>query len=103
MRRSLLVPVAFALVVTACGDGGAVSEEDPAITGAPETTLGVANTDADATDTTDDAPVQGSSTEATEPSGPVAPDFTLPIGTGSEEFVLSAETRPVYLVFWAEW
>lgn len=33
---------------------------------------------------------------------PIAPDFTLALGDGGT-FVLSEETRPVYLVFWAEW
>ena len=32
----------------------------------------------------------------------VAPDFTLELGSG-ETFTLSAEPRPVYLLFWAEW
>lgn len=31
-----------------------------------------------------------------------APDFTLQLGDGGQ-FVLSEETRPVFLVFWAEW
>jgi len=34
--------------------------------------------------------------------GPPAPDFTLALGDGGE-FTLSAEQKPVYLVFWAEW
>ncbi len=31
-----------------------------------------------------------------------APDFTLELGDGGT-FTLSEETRPVFLVFWAEW
>jgi cytochrome oxidase Cu insertion factor (SCO1/SenC/PrrC family) len=31
-----------------------------------------------------------------------APDFTLTLSDGTD-FTLSSETRPVYLVFWAEW
>jgi hypothetical protein len=33
---------------------------------------------------------------------PTAPDFTLELGAGGT-FTLSQETRPVFLVFWAEW
>ncbi|MDE0233448.1 MAG: hypothetical protein OXM62_00390, partial [bacterium] len=31
-----------------------------------------------------------------------APDFTLELGSGGT-FTLSAEPRPVFMVFWAEW
>lgn len=31
-----------------------------------------------------------------------APDFSLMLGDGST-FTLSEETRPVFIVFWAEW
>lgn len=34
--------------------------------------------------------------------GALAPDVTLRLASG-EDFVLSAEQKPVYLVFWAEW
>lgn len=33
---------------------------------------------------------------------PLAPDFTLELAEGGE-YVLSEGTKPVYLVFWAEW
>jgi cytochrome oxidase Cu insertion factor (SCO1/SenC/PrrC family) len=57
-----------------------------------------ATTVADATPTDTEAP------PATAPpvDGPPAPDFTLTLDDGSE-FTLSAEHKPVYLVFWAEW
>ena len=32
----------------------------------------------------------------------LAPDFSLELADGGE-FVLSAQTKPTYLVFWAEW
>jgi hypothetical protein len=41
-----------------------------------------------------------SGTEATAET--TAPDFTLQLGDGGT-FTLSAETRPVFMVFWAEW
>ena len=37
-----------------------------------------------------------------EPLGPPAPDFTLELGTGGT-FVLSQQTTPVVIFFWAEW
>ncbi|MGA7272458.1 MAG: hypothetical protein WB239_15410 [Acidimicrobiia bacterium] len=48
----------------------------------------------------------GSRSTTTTPSSTTAvrtaPDFTLQLGDGGQ-FVLSEETRPVFLVFWAEW
>ena len=38
----------------------------------------------------------------TAPEGPPAPDFTLELGGGGT-FVLSEQTTPVLIVFWAEW
>jgi hypothetical protein len=34
--------------------------------------------------------------------GMAAPDFSLALGDGST-FTLSEESRPVFMVFWAEW
>ena len=39
---------------------------------------------------------------ATTSETPVAPDFELALGDGGT-FRLSDETKPVFLVFWAEW
>lgn len=72
----------LALFVSACGDTAgptAPTTEAPAATPAP----GPAATDA-------------------RPQGPAAPDFELALGTGGS-FSLSAEQKPVYMVFWAEW
>jgi hypothetical protein len=44
-------------------------------------------------------PVAASSTDD---ASPVAPDFELALAGGGS-FRLSAEAKPVYLVFWAEW
>ncbi len=38
----------------------------------------------------------------TDSGRPVAPDFTLELGEGGE-YTLSEGSRPVYMVFWAEW
>ena len=45
----------------------------------------------------------GADTTTTTNSGrPVAPDFTLELGAGGD-YTLSEGSKPVYLVFWAEW
>lgn len=44
----------------------------------------------------------GTTSSTVAVDGPPAPDFTLALGTGGE-FTLSAEQKPVYMVFWAEW
>lgn len=36
------------------------------------------------------------------PDGPAAPDFTLALGDG-RSFTLSEESKPVFMIFWAEW
>lgn len=41
-------------------------------------------------------------TTTTSSDLPVAPEFTLELGTGGE-YRLSDSENPVYLVFWAEW
>lgn len=86
------------IAVAGCGGGA-----DPVTSAAP--------TVPDATTPTTTTPAPGSTSVAASPttSAPeadseavLAPDFTLALGEGGE-FVLSAETKPVYLVFWAEW
>lgn len=44
----------------------------------------------------DPAPASENATSTT------APDFTLALGNGGT-FTLSEESRPVFMVFWAEW
>lgn len=48
------------------------------------------------------SPAPPPSASPTSSSGPVAPDFTLALGEGGT-FTLSEGTKPVYMVFWAEW
>jgi len=47
-------------------------------------------------------PSTAAATAAPSVDGPPAPDFTLALGNGGE-FTLSRESKPVYMVFWAEW
>jgi hypothetical protein len=77
------------LVVAACGGAAGVTTPEP--TGDPAPTTATSPS-------TDDAPA----TERERPDGPDAPDFTLALGQGGS-FTLSAEQKPVYMVFWAEW
>ncbi len=103
--------LAIALIVAACG-GGTTNETSsaPADTPAAETptpTESVTGT-SDAGESSDesmgsDEPADTSS-PAAEPSfdGPPAPDFEFALADGTN-FVLSAEQKPVYMVFWAEW
>jgi hypothetical protein len=87
------------LVVAACGDAPAV-----------ETTAGTAATTIAPTSTTEavttttplGAPGATTTTPRVRPDGANAPDFSLALGEGGS-FTLSEETRPVFLLFWAEW
>lgn len=48
-------------------------------------------------------PVVPAQTVTQQPPAPEEPpDFTLDLGSGGT-FVLSEESRPVFMVFWAEW
>lgn len=74
--RSALLPLL--LVVSACG-GGAALDTIPTTTATSPTTI-----------------------VRVRPEGEPAPDFSLALGEGGT-FTLSEETRPVFLLFWAEW
>ncbi len=104
-RRTFLVALTtLALLGVACGaaDQPAIDESAPGTT-APATSAD----DASTVPTTTPAP-EGTNAEraserpAPDPSREIAPDFSLQLAGGST-FVLSEETRPVFMVFWAEW
>ena len=106
MRRRLALLIAIGLLAVACSSADSVSSTTGSQSdqSAPSTTAAAAESPAPSAATTDStAP---SSTEAPaptpDPNRPLAPDFELTLGTG-ELYQLSAETKPVYLVFWAEW
>ena len=69
-------------------------------TAAPTTTTAAPTTTTTAAPTTTTAAPTTTTTEAH--NRPAAPDFTLELGNGGT-FTLSAEPRPVYMLFWAEW
>lgn len=99
--------MSVALFAAACasdgaGQIGAPDQPDAPVTSAPATTSTADQSDS--TSPTEDA--SSPSTEATrpepDPDRPPAPDFQLALATG-ETYQLSADTKPVFLVFWAEW
>lgn len=99
---------ALALVTAACG-GAAAPATDAGTTPPPATaegsvtdTAGPASPTTDAPQAAEQQPEPTAETSRPRPEGPDAPDFTLALGEGGE-FTLSAEQKPVYLVFWAEW
>ncbi len=106
MNRSVSLLVAVVFVATACG--GAATEVSTtvepvagAVTTVSESSPTIPATNTGSTDTT------GPSAAEPEPSpsgveGPEAPDFSLVLSDGST-FTLSEGSKPVYMVFWAEW
>lgn len=102
MRPTLLLTAALALVLAACGapESGTALAGGASSSAGSVTTGGVASTTAP----TSSAPASdaGTSAPTTVDDRPVAPDFTLTLGSGGT-FTLSEEQRPVYMVFWAEW
>lgn len=100
MRR-MVAPVAFALVLGACGGsetgGTAASTTTAVATTAPTTTQATGTTGIPGTSAPGDT-----TTTRVPPDGEPAPDFTLALGDGGT-FTLSAEQKPVYMIFWAEW
>ena len=80
--------LALVLVLAACGGPAAAPTQ-----GAPDSTTTLGNTADGATAT---------ALERQRPAGPGAPAFTLALGQGGE-FSPAEETKPIYMVFWAEW
>jgi hypothetical protein len=101
MIRLATATAVFGLIVAACG--GQVTEETFETVPPPGST--VATTEAPAVTDTGDPTTTAAPPVTSEPivvDGPPAPDFSLALHDGLG-FVLSAETKPVYMVFWAEW
>lgn len=102
------IVTALALVLGACGGGqqddGASQTTPVAPTAVPALdSTTEENKPAPSTDATTSAAAAGDSERPSpNPDRQLAPDFTLNLGSGST-FVMSEETRPVFMVFWAEW
>ena len=96
LRKSwigLLLVVAIAgCAAQGAGDSSPTSQADP---GTPQTTPGSTSSTGEITTT------EAGSTPTTS-DRPPAPDFTLQLGDGGS-YTLSEGSKPVYLVFWAEW
>ena len=87
MRRLLVV---LALVATACGGADvsqSLSPSEPVVDGSTDSTSAAEEGTGEAGDSADGRP---------------APEFVLALGEGGE-FSPSSESRPIYMVFWAEW
>lgn len=92
-RRLGIAVVASALLLSgACGEADA-PQGDAVTQPAPQTTAPSSETDP--------APTTAAPSES-EPVGSPAPDFMLELAGGGT-FVLSEQTTPVLIIFWAEW
>jgi hypothetical protein len=112
-HRTAALAAGFTLVVAACGGGDADSAlpaDGSQTTQASQTTSTTPNSAVETTQPSTTRAAAGSDETlpeaqerpAPDPDREIAPDFTLALGNGST-FVLSEETRPVFMVFWAEW
>jgi hypothetical protein len=109
MKRVALM-LAVVTVAAACSSSSDSSETVSASqsTVASTESAGTSHPNAESSSTSigDDGatlvPNQTIAPEATTPDGPSAPDFTLALGDGTS-FSLSEESKPVYMIFWADW
>jgi hypothetical protein len=106
MRRTILCIAALAAVVASCSSGTDIDSSSAPVE-VPSTDVAQSGVDGTTTSTTNAASSTVDGTTAPPDTavpidGPPAPDFRLALGDGGE-FTLSAEQKPVYLVFWAEW
>ena len=98
MRR--LVPLV--VLIAACG-GTASDQTTPGSQDAVAPASSVAESQSITADDGSTPTTSESDSPSTTDSGrPVAPDFTLVLGEGGE-YTLSEGSKPVYMVFWAEW
>ena len=100
--RIQIVAMACALLVAACGGAGGDGDSAPATTLPAETAPSSTEAATTSTPSTTAATTDNSSNPGPSIEGPPAPDFTTILADGSE-FTLSAQEKPVYLIFWAEW
>ena len=99
--------VVLALAAAACGGTSSVANDPPVDESTIATSIDIGQ-DSTATATISADPDEATPATATsdptreKPDGPPAPDFVLELGEGGE-FRPSSESRPIYMVFWAEW
>lgn len=101
MRRLIFLIGVLALVAASCASDSDTSST-AADSQAPVTTSPVTTTPVTTSPVTTSPTSKEPTTTVPVVEGPAAPDFTLALGDGGE-FTLSAEEKPVYLIFWAEW
>jgi len=109
MKRFTLV-LAVLTVASACSsvqDASQATASSGAIVSATTVDDAAANTAGETSDT----PAAPDTTVATDttvegvaeaPAGREAPDFTMTL-VGAAPFTLSEQTKPVYMIFWADW
>ncbi len=110
MRKHLVWLIAFGIAAAACGDAASPDTGGASVTVAPadateapaETSSPPAGSEAPGTTRMPDS--EPTDAPPTTPSfdGPPAEDFALALADGGT-FQPSAEEKPIYLIFWAEW
>ena len=103
MHRLVMLLGCLALLAAACSSVDSSPETTaPTTSQADETTTTSPSSATTDPETTTPAVASATPEAPVVVDGPPAPDFTLALADGSD-FVLSAEQKPVYMVFWAEW
>lgn len=115
LRKPILLAIALTLTTVACGEAAADTTSQPAPSSSVASTVPASSEESGTPPSQPAGPTTsttaagaGSPAEPDDPGVPVpddaqaAPDFELTLGEGGT-FSLSAEQKPVYLVFWAEW
>lgn len=100
MTRLVGLLIGLVFLVTACGsaEGTPAPNSVQGASGSVSTSDTTASGESTPTPSVDSAAVQNPSGV----EGPAAPDFSLVLADGST-FTLSEGSKPVYMVFWAEW
>ena len=107
MNRTANLLVVLGLMLGACGSGvsvgaGTTATSIPGVIDAPTTSAAAGSITETTPGVTGDTAVSPAGRAPSGVEGPVAPDFSLVLADGST-FTLSEGSRPVYMVFWAEW
>lgn len=98
MRRMFGSLAALAVVLAACNPAGTEPAASTTPASSTSSSLTTVTSDTEGQATTTPSPT----TTVVTSDRPLAPDFTLELGDGGS-YTLSAGSKPVYLVFWAEW